>query len=223
MGRRKSNLRLQVAQVLVEPKWRPLVVLSASVPLGVLCWLTAGISASTLWVSNAILFSIGGGIVISVPPDVLSRSLRHRTNAFGVLTWVIAFVIIRFANSHTGNEQFYTICATILPVLILALVVDSRIFEAENSIHWIFFNLALIAGGVGGCFLAITDGNLSLGVFSYVSAAMIAAFVTIIASAATKIKMPSEQNASLSALAKLALRTKLITPSMVNEVAHQLT
>jgi hypothetical protein len=223
MARRKSNLRLLVAQVLVEPKWRPLVVLSASVPLGVFCWFTAGISASTLWVSNAILFSIGGGIVISVPPDVLSRSLRNRTNAFGVLTWVIALVIIRFANSYTGNEQFYTICATILPVLILTLVVDSRIFEAENSIHWIFFNLALIAGGEGGCFLAITEGNLSLGVFSYVSAAMIAAFVTIIASAATKIKMTSEQNVSLSALAKLALRTKLITPSMVNEVAHQPT
>jgi hypothetical protein len=202
---------LDLARAVNSPKWRPVVFLVTACITAGLYQFWLGIPRSTLWISYAVLLSFGTAIASTVPPDDLSRILHRRTNLLGFLTFVIASDVIRYAYSGTGNETFYEVCAATLPILILALIIDSHVLETENHLLFIFLNLTLIAGGEGGALLAIVSGSPNHGNFSVVSAAMISAFVTVIASAVTRAK------GSLSASTRFVLLIGKIDPSMMDQ------
>lgn len=202
---------LGLAQAVNSPKWRPIIFLVNVCIIAGIYQFIYGVPRSTLWISYAVLLSCGGAIAITVPPDDLNRILHRRTNLLGVLAFLIANNVIRYAYSGAGNEAFYEVCAATLPILILALIIDSHVLETENHLFWIFINLTLIAGGEGGSLLAIVDGSPNHVLFSVVSAAMISTFVTVIASAVTKAK------GSLSTSTRFVLFVRRIDPSMMDK------
>ena len=151
---------------------------------------------------RAATFSILGGVAVATPADTIRKYLNMFIYLVGPIAYGLSFTLTRLVHRQSGRLEFYEVCATILPILLIGMMIEGNLFEHANmSPFWIFVNLDLLATGLGASLLAVAGGHGSSGLFAATVGGMIDAFAIIVAVAMSKPPIVVTLEVSKSALA----------------------
>lgn len=188
--------------VTFSPKKRIIALVIISFLLTIITFLILWPYSFELWnLSRALVTSVAIAVVLTIPPRVIALTAQRFLYVIGYMVFAITFFVLLYGRPHegSGDEKVYEVCALTLPILLLAIVIDIRLFERPDS-HpgLVFLILFTLVGGEGASLLALSNGRGSPGVFAWAVASMTGLFATIIASTIGKTGTPQKPKAKTS-------------------------